>query len=230
MVQTIPNFYASHSEKIFFFLPACMKYLLNAKNTCFLPKCKYIKEMKQNWMESAQVVNAAYGRFSGIGSLEKLLQGLDMFLTMFRENSTNKAKELIPSTENRARFFSKREFWDFMRSIQKTNTTQTSVSIFTERSERDKQTIFEKKQLNKVSLFLNTFVMYCSSVLGFKISLLNQLFSESLEIRTSLFIVKKRLKTLGDNNPREARNPSRKQRLTITKDTFWLSFIATEMR
>ena len=106
MLQTIPSFYAKVSKKIRFISGktnekdiVCQDYCIAHLNdkTCFYPVVNitlyFLEKLKNcyiNWTHFVSPINTwtVYIPCSSTASLEKLLQGMEMCLTIWREQST----------------------------------------------------------------------------------------------------------------------------------------------
>ena len=164
MLQTIPSFYAKNAEKILLISATtyeknivCKDYCIahHNENTCFLPACKYhivllgkVQELLKKldtFCFTYQHVDCLYTlfkyRFSG-KVIAKSGQVFDNVQRAVDFNHRNKGVDRMPSIAKK-RLLRKMYKKHFFSSFQKTNTTQTSCSVFAERNENVKKTKFE---------------------------------------------------------------------------------------
>ena len=190
MLQTIPSFYAKISEKSLSISAAtyqiyivCKDYCIDHHNekTCFLPACKNhfvllgnVQELLKNvdkFSFTYQHVDCLYTlfkyRFSG-KVIAKSGQVFDNLQRAVDFNQRNKGVDRMPSIAKK-RLLRKKYKKHLFSSFQKTKATQTSGSVFAERIEKVKKTIFELDLIKIVDCFLDGHGNYDSNLVSFKI-------------------------------------------------------------
>ena len=190
MLQTIPSFYAKISEKsLFISANTYEKYIVCKENciahhngkTCFLPACKYHIVLLGNVQEllkkldtfcfTYQHVDCLYTlfkyRFSG-KVIAKSGQVFDNVQPAVDFNHRNKGVDRMPSIAKK-RLLRKKYKKILFSSFQKTKTTQTSGSVFAERTEKVKKTKFEFEVIKIVDCFLDGHGKFDSNLVSFKI-------------------------------------------------------------
>ena len=164
MLQSIPSFYTKISEKSLFISATtyekyivCIDYCIAHHNekTCFLPACKYHIVLLGNVQEvlkkldsfcfTYQHVDCLYTlfkyRFSG-KVIAKSGQVFDNVQRAVDFNQRNTGVDRMPSIAKKRLLMKKYKKYLF-NSFQKTKATQTSGSVFAERIEKVKKTMFE---------------------------------------------------------------------------------------
>ena len=150
-------------------------------NTCFLPACKYhivllgnVQELLKNldtFCFTNQHVDCLYTlfkyRFSG-KVIAKSGQVFDNAQRAVDFNHRNKGGDRKPSIAKK-RLLRKKYNKQLFSLFQKTKTTQTSGSVFTERNERVKKTKFEIELLKIVDCFPNGHGNFESNLVSFEI-------------------------------------------------------------
>ena len=174
MLQTIPSFYAKISEKSLFISATTFEKYIVCKDyciahhddkTCFLPACKYHIKLLGNVEEllktldtfcfTYQHVDCLYALFKYWFSGKVIAKSGQVFDNVQRAvdfNHRNKGVDRMPSIAKKRllrKKFNKHSFSSF----QKTKTTQTSGSVFAERSEKVKKTKFELDLIKIVDFF-----------------------------------------------------------------------------
>ena len=190
MLQTIPSFYAKTSEKsLLISATTYEKYVVRKdycfahhnEKTCFLPACKYHIVLRGNVQEllkkldsfcfTYQHVDCLYTlfkyRFSGKVTA-KSGQVFDNVERAVDFNHRNKGVDRMPSIAKK-RLLGKKYKKHLFSSFQKTKTTQTSGSVFSERIEKVKKTKFEFDLIKIVDCFLDGHDNFDSNLVSFKI-------------------------------------------------------------
>ena len=190
MLQSIPNFYAKFSEKSLFISAITYeKYIVcndcciahHNEKTCFLPAGKYDIVLLGNVQEllkkldtfcfTYQHVDCLYTlfkyRFSG-KVIAKSGQVFDNVQRAVDFNHRNKGVDSMLSIAKK-RLLKKKYKKHLFSSFQKTQTTQTSGSVFAERFEKVKITKFELKLIKIVDCFLDGQGNFDSNLVSFKI-------------------------------------------------------------
>ena len=190
ILQTIPSFYAKISEKSLFISATtfekcivCKDYCIahNDDKTCFLPACNYhiillgnVEELLKKldtFCFTYQHVDCLYTLFRYRFSGKFFAKGGQVFDNVQRAvdfNHRNKGVDRMPSVARR-RLLKKKFKKHLFSSFQKTKTTQTSSSVFAERSERVEKTKFELDLIKIVDCFLDGHGNYDSNFVSFKI-------------------------------------------------------------
>ena len=103
--------------------------------------------------------------------MEKLLQRVEMCLTMCREQSplTRESEEWTKCRVLQKRLLRKKFEQHFMSALQKNKSTQTSGSVFAERIEKAKKTEFDLELMKVVYCFLDGHCNYDSKLVSFQI-------------------------------------------------------------
>ena len=162
MLQVIPSISTNYSKNsLFISADTYEKYIVSKEyctarhdKTCFLPNCSYhvilignIKELLQNldaFCFNYQHVDCLYRlfkyRFSG--KIVKSGQLFDNLQRAVHSNHQNRGVDRMASIAKK-RLLRKKYKKQLMSSFQKTNSTQTSGSVFTDRNEQVKKTKFE---------------------------------------------------------------------------------------
>ena len=160
MLQTVPNFYATISEKSLLISATtfekntvCKKYCIAHHNekTCFLPACKYHIVLLGNVQEllkkldtfcfTYQHVDCLYtlSKYRFIGKIiAKSGQVFDNVQRAVDFNHRNKGVDRMPSFAKK-RLLRKKYKKQLFSSFQKTKSMQTSGSVFAERIEKVKK-------------------------------------------------------------------------------------------
>ena len=201
MLQTMPSFYSKLSKKVSLFLQIHMKihwdYCIahHDDKTSFLPSCSYhiilhgnvegLLKKLDTFCFTYQHVHCLYTlfkyRFSG-KVIAKSGQVFDNVQRAVDFNQRNKGVDRMPSIAKK-KLFSKKYEKHLFSSFQKTKTTQTSGSVFTERIEIVEKTIFELDVIKIVDCFLDGHGNYDNNLVSFKIkSLKNYHFLTSRKI------------------------------------------------
>ena len=109
--------------------------------------------------------------FSSIPSVVKLLSKVDNSLINCRGQliSTRKTEDWTECTASRKRLLRKKYNKRLLSSFQKTQTTQTSGSVFADRIEQVKKTEFQLELIKIVDCFLDDHGNYTSNLVSFKI-------------------------------------------------------------
>ena len=190
MLQSNPSFYAKNSEKsLFISATAYEKYIVfgdycithHNDKTCFLPACKYHIVLLGNVQEllkkldtfcfTYQHVDCLYTlfkyRFSG-KNISKSGQVFDNVQRAVDFSRRNKGVDRMPSIAKK-RLLRKKYKKHLFSSFQKTKTTQTSGSVFAERTEKVKKTKFEFELIKIVDCFLDGHGNFDNKLVSFKI-------------------------------------------------------------
>ena len=193
ILQTIPSFYAKNSEKsLFIFTTTYEKNIVwkdyciahHNDKTCFLSACKYHIRLPEEVQEllkklntfcfTYQHVDCLYTlfkyRFSG-KVITKSGQVFDNVQRAVDFNHRNKGVDRMPSPAKK-RLFRKKYKKHLFGSFQKTKTTQTSGSVFAERIEKVRKTIFEFELIKNVGCFFDGHGNFDSNLISFKIKTL----------------------------------------------------------
>ena len=149
-------------RRVFYPLVNITLYYLEKLRNCYI-----------NWIHFVSPINTwtVFIPCSSTDSVEKLLQRVETCLTMCREQSPltketelwTKCRVLQKKTLLRKKFKQ-----HFMSTLQKNKSTQTSGSVFTERTEKVKKTKFELELLKIVDCFLDGHGNYDSNLVSFK--------------------------------------------------------------
>ena len=190
MLQTMPSFYTKLSEKSLFMSAntyekniVCKDYCIahHHDKTCFLSACKYHIILLGNFEEllkkldtfcfTYQHVDCLYTlfkyRFSG-KVIAKSGQVFDNVQRTVDFNQGNKGLDRMPSNAN-WRLLRKKYRKHLFSSFQKTRTTQNSGSVFAERIEKIKKTVFELELKKIVDCFLDGHGIYDSNLVSFEL-------------------------------------------------------------
>ena len=149
--------------------------------TCFLPSCRYhiiligkIKDLLQKldaFCFNYQHVDCLYTffkyRFSG-NIIVKSGQLFDNLQRPVHFNQQNRGVDRMPSIAKK-RPLRKKYKKHMLSSFQKTKSTQTSGSVFADRNEQVKNTIFELELIKVVDCFLDGNGNFTSNSVTFKI-------------------------------------------------------------
>ena len=160
MLQSIPSFYAKFSEKSLFISATtyekyivCKDYCIAGHNekACFLSACKYHIVLLGNVQEllkkldtfccTYQHVDCLYTLFKYRFSRKVIAKSGQVFDNVQRAvdfNHRNKGVDRIPSIAKKRLLWKKYKKHLFS-SFQRTKTTQTSGSVFTERMKKSKR-------------------------------------------------------------------------------------------
>ena len=174
MLQTIPSFYAKISEKSLFISATtyekyivCQDYCIAHHNekTCFLPACKNhtvllgnVQELLMNldtFCFTYQHVDCLYTLFKYRFSGKVIANSGQVFNKVQRAvdvNHRNKGVDRMPSIAKK-RLLRKKYKKHLFSSFQKSKSTQTSGSVFTERIEKVKKTESEMDLSKIVDFF-----------------------------------------------------------------------------
>ena len=190
MLQTSPGSYAKISEKSLFisakkyekFL-VCNDYGIvhHDQKTCLLPACKYhiillgeIEELLHildTFCFTYQHVDFLYTLFKCRFSGKIIAKSGNVFDNVQRAisfNQRNRGVDKMPITAKK-RLLRKKFKQHFMSALQKNKSTQTSGSVFTERTEKVKKSKFELELLKILDCFLDGHGNYDSNLVSFKI-------------------------------------------------------------
>ena len=108
---------------------------------------------------------------SSTDSAEKLLQRVEIYLTMCREHSplTKETEEWTKCRVLQKRLLRKNFKQHFMSALQKNKSTQTNGSVLAERIEKAEKTKFELELIKTVDCFLDGHGNSDSNLVSFKI-------------------------------------------------------------
>ena len=189
MLQAKPSFYTKLAEKSLLISANTYEKFLVCKDyciahhddkTCFLPACKYqillignVEELLKKldtFCFTYQHVDCLYTifkyRFSG-KVIAKSGQVFDNVQRAVDFNQRNKGVDRMPSIAKK-RLLRKKYKKHLFSSFQKTKSTQTSGSVFADRTEQVKKTKLEL-ELIKIVDFLDGHGNYTSNLVSFKI-------------------------------------------------------------
>ena len=204
-----PAFFTNYSKNSLF-LQTHEKYIVSKEyciaghddKMCFLPNCRYhiilignIKELLQKldaFSFNYQQVDCLYTlfkyRFNG-KIVIKSGQLFDYLQRAVHFNQQNRGVERMPSIAKK-RILRKKYKKHLLSSFQKTNSMQTSGSVFADRIEQVKKTKFEIELIKSVDCFLDGHGNYTSNLVSFKIkSLWTNHFLEAKEICINQLVV-----------------------------------------
>ena len=190
MLQVIPGFYTNYSKNSLFISADTYEEFIVSKEyciaghddkMCFLPNCRYhiilignIKELLQKldaFCFNYQHVDCLYTlfkyRFNGKIVIKKG-QLFDYLQRAVHFNQQNRGVERMPSIAKK-RLLRKKYKKHFLSSFQKTKLTQTSGSVFADRTEQVKKTKFELELIKFVDCLLDGHGNYTSNLVSFKI-------------------------------------------------------------
>ena len=190
MLQVIPGFYTNYSKNRLFISADTYEEFIVSKEyciaghddkMCFLPNCRYhiilignIKELLQKldaFCFNYQHVDCLYTlfkyRFNGKIVIKKG-QLFDYLQRAVHFNQQNRGVERMPSIAKK-RLLRKKYKKHFLSSFQKTKLTQTSGSVFADRTEQVKKTKFELELIKFVDCLLDGHGNYTSNLVSFKI-------------------------------------------------------------
>ena len=190
MLQVIPSFYTNFSKNSLFISATTFeKYIVSKKyciarhddKMCFLPSCRHditlignIKELLQKLDASCsnyQHVDCFYTlskyRFSGKIVL-KSGQLFDILQKAVHFNQQNRGVDRMLSIAKK-RLSSKKCKKHLLSSFQKTKSTKTGGSVFTDRIEQVKKTTFELELLKIVDCLLDRHGNFTSNLVSLKI-------------------------------------------------------------
>ena len=190
MLQSIPSFYARISEESLFISAStyekyifCKDYCIahHDEKTCFLPACKYHIILPGNIQEllkkldtfcfTYQHIDCLYTlfkyRFSGkvIAKSGQVFDNVQRAVDFNRRNEGVNRMSSIAIKKHLRKKYKKHLF----SSVQKTKTTQTSGSMFAERTEKVKKTKFQIELVKIVDCFLDGDGNLDSNLVSFKI-------------------------------------------------------------
>ena len=190
MLQAKPSFYTKLSEKSLLISAntyekyiVCKDYCIahHDDKTCFLPACKYhillignVEELLKKFDTfcfTYQHVDCLYTlfnyRFSGkvIAKSGQLFDNVQRAVDFIQRN---KGVDRMPSIAKK-RLLRKKYKKHLFSSFQKTNSTQTSGSVLSERIEKVKKTKFELELIKNVDCFLDGHGISDSNLVSFKI-------------------------------------------------------------
>ena len=189
MLQTIPSFYEEISEKSLFISATtneknivCKDYCIaqHDDRTCSLPTCIYRIVLLGNVREllkkldtfcfTYQHVDCLYTLFKYRFSCKNLVKKEHLYDNLQRQFiSTSKIEEWTEcSASRKKRLLRKKYKKHLLSSVQKTESTQTSGSVFEERIERVKATKFEFLLIKIVDFFLDGQGNFGSNLVSFK--------------------------------------------------------------
>ena len=135
-VKTTASLITTIRPVLYPFVNITLYYLEKSRN-CYI-----------NWMHFVSPFNTwtVFTPCSGTDSAEKLLQRVEMCLTMCSEQflltKKNRGMDKMPSIAKK-RLLRKKFKQHFLSALQKNKSTQTSASVFAERIENAKKTKFE---------------------------------------------------------------------------------------
>ena len=190
MLQTKPSFYTKLSEKSLLISAntyekyiVCKGYCIahHDNKTCLLPSCNCHILLLGNVEELLKKLDTFCFTYQHVDSLYTLLkcqfsgkviaksgQVFDNVQRAVDFNHRNKGMDRIPSIAKK-RLLRKKFKKHLFSSLQKTKSTQSSVSVFAERIENGKKTNFELELKEIVDCFLDGHVYYDSNLVSFKI-------------------------------------------------------------
>ena len=175
MLQTIPSFYAKIAEKNLFNSATtnekhidCKDYCIahHKEKTCFLRACKHHIVLLGNVQEllkklgtfffTYQHVDWLYTQFKYRFSGKVIAESGQVFDNVQRAvdfNHRNKGVDRMPSISKKRLL--RKKYKHLFSSFQKTKTTQTSGSVFTERIEKVKKIKFKFELIKIVDCFFD---------------------------------------------------------------------------
>ena len=190
MLQSIPSFYAKPSEKSLLISATtnekyivCKDYCIpqHKEKVCFLPACKFHIVLLGNVQELLKKLDSFCFTFQHVHCLYTLIkyrlsgkviaksgQVFDNVQQAVDFNHRNKGVNRMPSIPKK-RLLMKKYKKLLYSSFQKTKTTQTSGSVFAERIENVKKTIFDFELIKIVDCFLDGHGNFDSNLVSFKI-------------------------------------------------------------
>ena len=191
ILQAIRGFYTKYSKNSLFISANTYEKFIVSKEyciaghddkMCFLPNCRYhiilignIKELLQKldpFCFNYQHVDCLYTlfkyRFNG-KIVIKSGQLFDYLQRAVQFNQQNRGVERMPSIAKK-RLLRKKYKKHFLSSFQKTQSTQTSGSVFADRIEQVRKTKFELELMKFVDCFLDGHGNYTSNLVSFNIN------------------------------------------------------------
>ena len=188
MLQTIPRLHTKLSEKSLFVSAStyekyivCKDYSIahHDNKTCSLSSCKYhilllgnveelLKKLDTFWF-TYQHVDCLYTLFKYRFSRKVIAKHGQVFDNVQRAvdfNQGNKGVDRMPSIAKKRLLRTKYKKHLFS-SFQKTKSTQTGGSVFAERIEKVKKTIFQLDLIKNVDRFLDGHGKYDSNLVSF---------------------------------------------------------------
>ena len=140
-------------------------------------KLYYLEKLRSwyiNWIHFVSPINTwtAYIPCSSTDSVEKLLQRVEMCLTMCREQSLL-TKETEDWTKSRVfqkiGLLRKKSTQHYRSALQMNKSMQASCSVFAERIKKAKKSKFELEPIKNVVCFLDGYDNYNSNLVFFKV-------------------------------------------------------------
>ena len=191
LLQVIPSFFTNYSkDSLFISANTYEKFIVSTEHCiarhddkmCFLPNCKHhiilignIKELLQKldaFCFNYQHVDCLYTlfKYSFIGKIViKSGQVFDNLQRAVHFNQQNRGVERMPSIAKK-RLLRKKFEKHLLSSFQQTKSTQTSGSVFAEKTEQVKTTKFETELIKIVECFPDGHGNYTSNLVCFKIN------------------------------------------------------------
>ena len=189
MLQVIRSFYTNFSKNsLFISANTYEKYIVSKEyciaghhdKMCFLPTCRYHIIIIGNIKESLQKLDAFCFNYQHVDCLYTLFkyrfngkiiiksgQLFDYLQRAVHFNQQNRGVKRMLSIAKK-RLLRKKYKKHLLSSFQKTKSTQTSGSVFTDRIEQIKKTKFELELINIVDCFLDGHGNYTSNLISFK--------------------------------------------------------------
>ena len=190
MLQVIPSFYTNYSKNSLFVSANTYEKFIVSKEycfarhddkMCFLPNCRYhiilignIKHLLQKldaFCVNYQHVDCLYTLFKYRFSSKLVVKSAQLFDYLQRAvhlNQQNRGVPRMPSIAKK-RLLRKKYKKHLLSSFQKTESTQTSGSMFADRIEQVKRSKIEIELKKFVDCFLDGYGNYSSSLVSFKI-------------------------------------------------------------
>ena len=189
MLQVIPSFYTSYSKNnLFVSGKTYEKYIVSKEyciarhddKMCFLFNCIYhniligiIRELLQKLDALFQLPTRGLSVYifqvplQWQNCCQKSGQLSDNLQRAFRFNHQNSGVDRMPSiTKKKLERIKYKKLW--LSAFQKTKSTQTSVSVFADTTEKVKKTKFELELIKFVDCFLDGLGNYSSNFMSFK--------------------------------------------------------------
>ena len=190
MLQVIPSFYTNYSKhsliistNIYQKNIVIKKYCIASHDDkmCFLPNCSYhfvligdIKELLQEldvFCFNYQLVVCLYTLLKYRFSSKTVVESGQLFASVLRAvqfNHQNRGVDRMPSIAKK-KLLRKKYKKQLLSSFQKTNTTQTSTSVFVDRIEQVRKIEIELEVIKLVAYFLDVHGKFTSNLVSFKI-------------------------------------------------------------
>ena len=161
----------------------CKDYCIAHHNdkTCFLPACNFhilllgeieeILHKLETFCFTCQHVGFLYTLFKYRFSAKTIARSGNMFDNVQRAisfNQRNRGMNIMPSIAKKT-LWRKNFEQQFISSLEKNKSTQTSGSVFAERIEKAKKTKFELELIKIADCFLDGHVIYDCNIVSFKI-------------------------------------------------------------